>query len=321
MSKVMREVIRGHSGVQQKSQPSVTTPFSPPLRRATNQTRRSDTDDSPGTSLSSGEALPSIWTGTQTAFISAVLNVRTLLSPKRQILSEESSTSATDLESQVLKITEAGNRTSGETIPHVPSAEIPVSKQQENATKSPKAEASPPPLPVDDIQQAKDPILAQNLKSEEMREKVEDRVDSPAETLPDDSQSKKLNTDNVEEDNQSNKNSASAESLDQDSNHNQLPSANRPPPVQSTPQQAKLPNITPPNRNLHEYLVRGYYKPGTTIYQPRRTLDQYIYADIEATSHRDDDQVVYRYTNSETLFGAKMFMVDQLWIWILGKGS
>ncbi|CAI6094352.1 unnamed protein product [Clonostachys chloroleuca] len=77
--------------------------------------------------------------------------------------------------------------------------------------------------------------------------------------------------------------------------------------------------IPPPTKNLNEHLIRGYYKPGTVGVQPRRTLDQYIYADMETLTHRDDDQVVYRYTKENLSVGPKIFIVDQLWLWILGK--
>ncbi|KAM0591643.1 hypothetical protein ACHAPN_007218 [Verticillium nonalfalfae] len=62
----------------------------------------------------------------------------------------------------------------------------------------------------------------------------------------------------------------------------------------------------------------GYFNSGTSDLQPRRTLDQYVYADIEASSNRDNDQVVYRYTKDSR---AKIFMVDQLWLWILGEDT
>ncbi|KAM0661747.1 hypothetical protein ACHAPH_002361 [Verticillium nonalfalfae] len=74
----------------------------------------------------------------------------------------------------------------------------------------------------------------------------------------------------------------------------------------------------PPQKNLHEHLFRGYFNSGTSDLQPRRTLDQYVYADIEASSNRDNDQVVYRYTKDSR---AKIFMVDQLWLWILGEDT
>ena len=84
--------------------------------------------------------------------------------------------------------------------------------------------------------------------------------------------------------------------------------------------QANRHETTPPSGNLHEYLIRGYYQPGALAYQPRRTLDQYGYADIETTSHRDDDQVIYRYTKDDPMAEIKIFMVDHLWLWVLGKG-
>jgi hypothetical protein len=74
--------------------------------------------------------------------------------------------------------------------------------------------------------------------------------------------------------------------------------------------------------NLDEDLIMGYLFP-TNLgeippLQPRRTLDQYFYTHLESTSHRDADQVVYRYTVGTT--EAKIFMVDQLWMWILNEG-
>lgn len=75
-----------------------------------------------------------------------------------------------------------------------------------------------------------------------------------------------------------------------------------------------------PTRNISEHLLRGYFASEFPGLQLRRTLDQYIYAGIETTSRRDDDQVVYRYTRDNFPKGAKIFMVDQLWLWILGGG-
>jgi hypothetical protein len=87
------------------------------------------------------------------------------------------------------------------------------------------------------------------------------------------------------------------------------------------PRKTKRVRIAPPSGNLHEHLIYGYYNPGRIEYQPRRTLDQYGYAGIESTSHRDDDQVIYRYTKSDPLAVRKIFMVDQLWMWVLGNGK
>lgn len=72
--------------------------------------------------------------------------------------------------------------------------------------------------------------------------------------------------------------------------------------------------------NLHEHLMKGYMMSLRTgdipPLQPRRTLDQYFYTHLENTSLRDKDQVVYRYTER-----SKIFMVDQLWLWVLDNGT
>ncbi len=76
-------------------------------------------------------------------------------------------------------------------------------------------------------------------------------------------------------------------------------------------------------RDLDEHLIKGYLLPadhgGTPPLQLRRTLDQYFYTHLESTSYRDSDQVVYRYMKKQGL-APKMFMVDQLWLWILNNG-
>jgi hypothetical protein len=74
--------------------------------------------------------------------------------------------------------------------------------------------------------------------------------------------------------------------------------------------------------SLDDDLIRGYLlpaKPGEAPpLQLRRTLDQYFYTHLASTSDRDNDQVVYRYTRRNP--EPKMFMVDQLWLWILNEG-
>lgn len=50
---------------------------------------------------------------------------------------------------------------------------------------------------------------------------------------------------------------------------------------------------------------------------PRRTLDQFFYRGID-TSARDRDQVVYRYCEAHGQ-ERKVFMVDQLWVFVLNK--
>ncbi|KAI0159824.1 hypothetical protein GGR57DRAFT_438740 [Xylariaceae sp. FL1272] len=79
-------------------------------------------------------------------------------------------------------------------------------------------------------------------------------------------------------------------------------------------------------QNLYKHLLEGYYfrqdfPMESAALQIRRTLDQYFYAHYD-TEIRDQDQVVYRYfrdvLHSEE---PKMFMVDQLWLWVLGRGT
>jgi hypothetical protein len=74
--------------------------------------------------------------------------------------------------------------------------------------------------------------------------------------------------------------------------------------------------------NPDKDLIMGYLFPTNPEeippLQPRRSLDQYFYTHLESTSQRDADQVVYRYTMGAS--EAKIFMVDQLWLWILNEG-
>lgn len=84
-------------------------------------------------------------------------------------------------------------------------------------------------------------------------------------------------------------------------------------------------NILSPGM-LHEILIRGYLKPGADSgdvppLQIRRTLDHYFYSHLESTSRRDGDQVVQRYTSEFINVEPKMFMVDQLWLWVLDDGK
>lgn len=66
-------------------------------------------------------------------------------------------------------------------------------------------------------------------------------------------------------------------------------------------------------------LLLQAYLPGKPLIHPRRTLDQYFYQAFD-TSARDRDQVVYRYCESHG-HQRKIFMVDQLWLFVLGKGN
>ncbi|KAF2715349.1 hypothetical protein K504DRAFT_469594 [Pleomassaria siparia CBS 279.74] len=72
-----------------------------------------------------------------------------------------------------------------------------------------------------------------------------------------------------------------------------------------------------------EMLLRAHLTSSTVSLHVRRTLDQFFYHNID-TQSRDQDQVVYRYqckgmSAEESGIDPKIFMVDQMWMWILGK--
>ena len=72
-----------------------------------------------------------------------------------------------------------------------------------------------------------------------------------------------------------------------------------------------------------EMLIRAHLTTSTVSLHVRRTLDQSFYHNID-TESRDQDQVVYRYQmkgrdEHDDAFDPKVLMVDQLWMWILGK--
>ncbi|KAI1339173.1 hypothetical protein F5Y15DRAFT_80694 [Xylariaceae sp. FL0016] len=64
-------------------------------------------------------------------------------------------------------------------------------------------------------------------------------------------------------------------------------------------------------------LLVNAYLNGTPPLHMRRTLDQFFYHGIDTTV-RDTDQVVYRYCKRHRI-ETKVFMVDQLWLWVIGK--
>ncbi|KAK8004980.1 hypothetical protein PG990_011017 [Apiospora arundinis] len=70
---------------------------------------------------------------------------------------------------------------------------------------------------------------------------------------------------------------------------------------------------------LYKHLVKGYLDTGPNDeelhLQLRRTLDQYFFPDTDTTG-RDQDQVVYRYSK-EHYPEPRLFMVDQLWLWVI----
>jgi Mg2+ and Co2+ transporter CorA len=69
-------------------------------------------------------------------------------------------------------------------------------------------------------------------------------------------------------------------------------------------------------------LISAHLASSTTSLHVRRTLDQFFYPNID-TQSRDQDQVIYRYQTKgqgrdRFRSDPKIFMVDQLWMWILG---
>lgn len=76
---------------------------------------------------------------------------------------------------------------------------------------------------------------------------------------------------------------------------------------------------------LDELLIKAYSLSNTPGQLPplqlRRTLDQYFYTHLFSTYERDTDQVVFRYTRDSRMMEPKIFMVDQLWLWVLNGGK
>lgn len=75
----------------------------------------------------------------------------------------------------------------------------------------------------------------------------------------------------------------------------------------------------------HKILIDGYSQPdfarnelAVAPLQHRRTLDHYLYSHLASMARRDRDQVIQKFTAG--FQDAKMFMVDQLWLWVLDDG-
>jgi len=73
-----------------------------------------------------------------------------------------------------------------------------------------------------------------------------------------------------------------------------------------------------------EKLIQAYLrtldsKQGLPLHV-RRTLHQF-YSALRNTDYRDQDQVVYRYTKHTAPPNPQIFMVDQLWLWIISSGK
>ncbi|KAJ6783465.1 hypothetical protein PWT90_08178 [Aphanocladium album] len=98
-----------------------------------------------------------------------------------------------------------------------------------------------------------------------------------------------------------------------------------PPPLVAPPPAPKTNKKVPKKANafaslnLHHDLTMGYMG-GRHVddrgFQPRRTLDAYKYHHLGSIAERDADQVIYRYTKAKNQ-EPKIFMVDQLWMWVL----
>jgi hypothetical protein len=77
--------------------------------------------------------------------------------------------------------------------------------------------------------------------------------------------------------------------------------------------------VPPKQPTLKEEFLIDAYLFHTPPLHLRHTLDQYNYYAID-TGARDQDQVVWRYCKSH-IRPRKLFMVDQLWLWILSNGT
>jgi hypothetical protein len=81
-----------------------------------------------------------------------------------------------------------------------------------------------------------------------------------------------------------------------------------------------------------DMLVKAYLTSHRYHLHIRRTLDQFHYIGMEDTSKRDMNQVVQRYAvkglkslnnirkdHIKMILQSKLIMVDQLWLWVIGK--
>jgi hypothetical protein len=72
------------------------------------------------------------------------------------------------------------------------------------------------------------------------------------------------------------------------------------------------------------HLITGYFRPNkpgdASRWQPRRSLNEYLHRHPATTRRRDHNQVILRYTRANYL-PQRIFMVDQLWVWILRSGE
>ena len=88
-------------------------------------------------------------------------------------------------------------------------------------------------------------------------------------------------------------------------------------------EKSAYPHVLTRSETFDEMLIRAHLTASSSVLHIRRTLDQFFYHNID-TRIRDRDQVVYRYQKrnrnpGDPVLDPKIFMVDQLWMWILGK--
>ncbi|EPE32023.1 hypothetical protein GLAREA_12105 [Glarea lozoyensis ATCC 20868] len=96
-------------------------------------------------------------------------------------------------------------------------------------------------------------------------------------------------------------------------------------------QKTTLDSVSQTSAAEDEKLVQAYLASQNHRLHIRRTLDQFYYLGMEDTEDRDTNQVVQRYAlkgldkidenQTDLLLQSKLIMVDQLWLWILGKGT
>lgn len=66
------------------------------------------------------------------------------------------------------------------------------------------------------------------------------------------------------------------------------------------------------------YLIQAAASDGTTGLQLRRSLDDYFFTHLQSSGTKDTGQVLWRHFKAyHPQQDPKIFMVDQLWMWIL----
>jgi hypothetical protein len=79
------------------------------------------------------------------------------------------------------------------------------------------------------------------------------------------------------------------------------------------------PPINAIDKTLEHRLLEDYWTDSGPIHA-RRSLDGFYYPNMKDLEARDRDQVLYKHTRdpSSGHSTAKMLMVDQLWMWVVG---